>query len=202
MPTSATLPDGKTIAIRPIEPGDEAHVESIYDRMSPESRRRRFLVAPSQLGADDLRRLTDVDHRRHEALLAFDLDSGEAIGEARYVRSPDDRETAEVAAMVPDAWQRRGIATALLGELTERARANGVRRYTAFVAVDNEPVLRALEREGARRAPAEADEVELVLDFPPEGVPERLAAALRWAGSRQLRLLGRLARRIASMAPR
>jgi RimJ/RimL family protein N-acetyltransferase len=197
-----SLPSGERIAIRPIAPGDEPLVESLYERMSPESRRRRFLVAPPRLSEEDLQRLTHVDHRRHDAMLALDPASGLAVGEARYVRVPGDSETAEVAAMVADDWQRRGVATALLAQLTDRARTNGVRRYTAVVAVDNEPVLQALEREGARRTATENDEAELVLDLPSEGMPERLEAALRWAGSRQLTLLGRLARWVAALPQR
>jgi len=201
-PDTVTLADGARIDVRPLKPGDEQLVEGLYERMSPESRRRRFLVAPPALSPEDLQRLTDVDHRRHEALLALDSETGLAVGEARYVRVPGNAETAEVAAMVADDWQRRGVATALLGELTERARANGIRRYTAVVAVDNEPVLQALERQGAQRTTTDPHEVELELELPSSGLPERLESALRWAGNRQLRLLGHLARRVASWSPR
>jgi RimJ/RimL family protein N-acetyltransferase len=188
--------------VRSLVPGDQQLVEDLYERMSPESRRRRFLVAPPQLAPEDLQRLTDVDHRRHEALVALERDSGLAVGEARYVRVPGKPDVAEVAAMVADDWQRRGVATALLALLTERARATGIRRYTAVVAVDNEPVLQALERQGARRTATETHEVELELELPSTGMPERLESALRWAGSRQLRLLGGLGRRVTSWTPR
>ena len=92
---------------------------------SPESRRRRFLVTPSRLSDEDLRYLTEVDHRRHEALIALDAETGEAVGDARYVRLPGDREAAEVATVVADGWHGRGLATALLTELTHLARADG-----------------------------------------------------------------------------
>jgi RimJ/RimL family protein N-acetyltransferase len=201
-PETVTLADGSRIDIRPLGRGDERIVEALYERMSPESRRRRFLVAPPQLTPEDLQRLTDVDHRREEALVALDQATGLAVGEARYVRVPGDAGAAEVAAMVADDWQRQGVATALLDQLTERARANGIDRYVAVVAVDNEPVLQALERQGARRTATDPHEVELELDLPSSGMPERLESALRWAGTRQLRLLGGLARRVASWSPR
>lgn len=192
-----TLRDGSAVAIRPIASGDEPLLAALYGRLSPESRRRRFLVAPERLADEDLHRLVDVDHRRHDALLALEAASGEPVGEARYVRVPGDRETAEVAAMVADDWQRRGVATALLTELTDRARAHGLRRYSAIVSADNLPVLDALERQGARRHGDDDQEVELTIEFPPEGLPQRLGAALRWAAGGELRLLGALARRIA-----
>lgn len=198
--TDVTLRDGSRVEIRPIERADAPLLAAVYAGMSPESRRRRFLAAPDRLSEDDLDHLTGVDHVRHEALLALDAATGAPVGEARYVRVPGDRETAEVAAAVVEDWHGRGVATALLNELTDRARANGLRRYTAVVSADNLPVIAALERQGARRTSADSDDVELSLDLPTAGLPERMNAALRWAAVGQLRLLGGLARRIASRA--
>src|SRR4051812_31164300 len=91
------LRDGSTVTIRPIEPSDTDHMRQIWDGMSELSRRRRFLAPSSGDVSDaDLQYLVDVDHRRHEALLAFDP-QGRAVAGARYVRTPDDREAAEVA---------------------------------------------------------------------------------------------------------
>ena len=199
--TDIELRDGSAVVIRRVGPGDEPLIASLYDRLSSESRRRRFLVAPEKLSDEDLRYLTDVDDRRHVALLAIDPATGRAVGEARYVRTPGDRESAEVAAMVADDWQRRGVATALLFALMDIARENGLTSWRAIVSADNAPVLTTLERQGARHVSMQDDEVELVIAFPAEGYPERLRAALREAGQRQLRLIGRLARRIAAWAP-
>ena len=199
---AVTLRDGSQVLIRPICASDKPLVAAAYDRLSPESRRRRFLVAPSRLSDEDLRYLTEVDHRRHEALIALDAETGEAVGDARYVRLPGDREAAEVATVVADGWHGRGLATALLTELTDRARANGLSRYTAVVSADNRVVLDALEGLGARRTGTGGDEVELEIELPSEELPGRLRGALRWAAEGQLRLLGGLASRIAPWASR
>jgi RimJ/RimL family protein N-acetyltransferase len=176
------LRDGSQVLIRPICASDKPLVAAAYDRLSPESRRRRFLTAPVLLSDEDLRYLTEVDHRRHEALIALDAETGKAVGDARYVRLPGQREAAEVATVVTDDWHGRGLATALLMELTHRARANGLSRYTAVVSADNRVVLDALEGLGARCTGAAGGEVELEIELPSEGLPGRLRGSLALGG--------------------
>ena len=199
---AVALEDGSQVLIRAIGPDDKRLVAAAYDRLSEESRRRRFLAAPARLTNEDLRYLTEVDHRRHEALIALDPKTGELVGDARYVRLPGQRKTAELGALVVDDWQGRGIATALLGELTRRARANGISRYTAVVAADNRLVLEVLERNGARRTGAGGREVDLEIELPSEELPRSLRGALRWAAEGHLRLLDGLARRLMPAPPR
>jgi RimJ/RimL family protein N-acetyltransferase len=178
------LRDDSTVSIRPIEADDGDRLREVWDGMSERSRRHRFLV-PGQGGMsdEDLRYLVDVDHRRHEALLALDPD-GRAVAVARYVRTPADRESAEVAVVVADGWHRRGLATALLDRLTARARENGIRRYTAIVSDDNDVVLGALERSGAERTGTSGEgEIEFVIDVPSDGLGDRLSSLLRAAAA-------------------
>ena len=66
------------------------------------------------MSAAELAYLVDVDHKDHEAIIAIDPSSGEALGVARYIRSKDDAQVAEVAVTVADDWQRRGLGRALL----------------------------------------------------------------------------------------
>jgi RimJ/RimL family protein N-acetyltransferase len=112
------------------------------------------------------------------------------VGIARYVRVPRDREAGELAVEVVDDWHRRGLGTALLAQLSERARQNGLTRYTAVVSPDNDVVLGALERAGAKRTGTTTEgEVELAVEVPVEGVGDRLHSALRAAGSAQIPFL-------------
>jgi RimJ/RimL family protein N-acetyltransferase len=180
---STELRDGSKVAIRPIEPDDAEHLREVWDGMSELSRRRRFLTPSSgPVRDEDVRYLVDVDHHRHEALLALD-DAGRAVGVARFVRTPGDRQSAEVAVAVVDDWHRRGLATALLDRLNARARENGIERYTAIVSDDNDIVLGGLERAGAGRVGSNGEgEVEFVFELPADGVGERLSAVLRAAG--------------------
>jgi RimJ/RimL family protein N-acetyltransferase len=198
-PTGDTteLRDGRTVLVRPIAPDDKGRLADAFQRLSQESRQRRFLTPATELSAEDLAYLTEVDHRRHEALVAIDPANGSIVGSARYVQVPRERETAEVAAAVADDWQRRGVATALLSALSKRARENGVERFRAYVSAENAVVVDALRRAGATRAPsADASELEFNVEVPEEGLGERLGTALRAAGAGQLRLVERVARRL------
>jgi RimJ/RimL family protein N-acetyltransferase len=192
------LRDGSAAVIRPIEPSDKPLVRTIYHELSDLSRRLRFLTPTPELSDEDLEYLTEVDHNRHEAMIALDPDRERAVGIASYVRVPGDRQAGEVAVVVVDDWHRRGLGTALLDRLTERARANGLTRYTAVVAPDNEIVLGALDRAGAERTGTSRDgEVELAIAVPSQGLGERLRAALRAAaGATQLEFVGQALRRL------
>ena len=109
---------------------------------------------------------------------------------------PGERDTAEVAVEVVDDWQRRGVATALLRALSERARRNDVETFRAYVSSDNAVVLGALERAGAIRTGREGSELEFNVPVPRDGLGDRLRAALRAAASGQLLLAERVARRL------
>jgi len=165
--------------IRPIDPADAPLVRTFHGELSDRSRRLRFLVpTAAEISDEDLAYLTDVDHRRHEAVVA--LDGERMVGVARYVRTPGQRESAEVAVVVVDDRQNEGIGTALLDDLTERARQNGITRYTAIVSEDNDIVINALERAGAETTgETEEGEIEYAVDVPAEGLGERLRSAMK-----------------------
>jgi GNAT superfamily N-acetyltransferase len=191
------LRDGSAVTIRPVEPGDADRLREVWDGMSELSRRRRFLAPANEMSDEDLRYLVDVDHRRHEALLALD-ESGRAVAVARFVRTPGDRTSAEVAVVVADDWHRRGLGTALLDRLTESARENGIEFYTAIVSSDNGIVLDALDRAGATRTGTTGEgEIELSIPLPAEGIGDRLAAALHAAAEAPREFLAAGLRRVA-----
>ena len=131
------LRDGSAVLIRPVRPADDGLLAGGFARLSDRSRRMRFLGSKEALSAAELRYLTDVDHRDHEALGALDHARGGGVGIARYVRDRDDPRTAEIAVTVIDDWQGRGLGTELLARLSERARQEGIGRFTAAVSADN-----------------------------------------------------------------
>jgi GNAT superfamily N-acetyltransferase len=107
---------------------------------------------------------------------------------ARYVRSSDDPEVAEVAVAVSDPWQRRGVGTALLHRLTERARDEGIQRFSAEVLAENEPMLELAAALGELSViDAGGGAVELMLELPEEGIGANLRETLRAAGRGLLR---------------
>jgi len=174
-----TLRDGSQIAIRPIEPADRDALAEGLRRLSPESRYRRFFASVTDLSARDLDYLTRVDHHDHEALVALDADTGGGVGVARFVRTGDG--CAEPAMVVADDWQGRGVATALLDALVDRAREEGVERFVAPVLAGNREAMRVLERLGRTTVRSAGREVELDIDLTgaPGGRPD-LPAILRW----------------------
>ena len=89
-----------------------------------------------------LKAAVEVDHVDHEALVATPLLSAEIVGECRFIRLPDQPDTAEVGVTVVDAWQGRGLGSALLARLSEHALQAGVEYFTAEVLAENRTMLR------------------------------------------------------------
>ena len=196
---TVTLRDGARVRLRPIAAEDKPLLAASFERLSEESRYRRFLTAKSRLSAPELAYLVDqVDHSDHEAITALDTDTGALLGIARYVRSAEDPETAEVAVTVADDWQRRGLGRALLDRLADRARREGVRRFSALVLGENRAALGLFADLGELRRRTGAGDVELLIDLPPErGMGAQLARALRAAGGGSLIPARTLAQRVA-----
>ena len=183
------LRNGGTVGVRPIDPDDKPLLRRMFERLSDESRRRRFMGPAEELSEEDLVYLTEVDHRRHEALVAVDPDAGEILGVARWFRQPGEREVAELAVAVVDDWQGRGIGSGLVAAINERARAEGIERYHAIVSADNVQVIEALERHGAiRSAGDEPGTFDFEAAVPGRGVGAAVAEGLRAAARGQLRL--------------
>lgn len=95
-----------------------------------------------------LRYFTEVDHHDHEALLAIEPESRDAIGVARYVRLPDDPTRAEAAITVIDGWQGRGVGSLLLDLIAGRARSEGITHFRAVVLGTNSETIALLETLG------------------------------------------------------
>jgi GNAT superfamily N-acetyltransferase len=183
---AVTLRDGSELAIRPISPRDKDAIAAGFERLSPESRYRRFFAPLQRLTARDLEYLTEVDHHDHEAVIGFDAATGDPVGVARYIRS-DDPSEAEVAVTVIDDWQGRGAATALLDRLVVRARDEGIMHFLALVLTENKDAIELFERlapSGSEHRRSASGHLELVIDLPEPGVStaeSRLGRALRAA---------------------
>jgi RimJ/RimL family protein N-acetyltransferase len=128
------------ITIRELVPSDRRAVAFTFGRLSPQSRYQRYFSPKPTLSPRELHHLLDVDHWHHEALIAFSLPPRTPIGIARYVRL-DDFDMAELAIEVVDGWQRKGVGTALLMALTERATRAGIRRFHMSMLRDNKAAL-------------------------------------------------------------
>ena len=152
-----SLPGGGRVFVRSLRPSDRDELSERYLTLSPEARRLRFFNAPDRLSARLLDYLVDVDGVDRSALvaLAIDDDGAPGVGIARYARSRDDPSCAEAAVTVLDAYQSRGIATALLHRLAERAREHGITTFTASVMWENSELLDGLRAFEAQVQPCE-----------------------------------------------
>ena len=142
------LADGTLIRLRPLGPEDRAGLTALFDRLSPESRHRRFLSPKRHLTLRELAYFTDIDHVRHEAFAAVSRCDGSIVGVGRYVHVADRPGVAAVAVAVADDLQGMGIGTALARHTVRRARANGFALLTATTLWTNRParaLLRGLE---------------------------------------------------------
>jgi GNAT superfamily N-acetyltransferase len=166
MPGQMTLADGARLRVRPIVPADREPLADAFGRLSDRSRHQRFLGPKPRLSARELDYLTDVDHVAHEALVAIDETSGEIVGVGRYATGGTGGVAADMALVVVDGWQRRGIGHVLAVRLLERACANGIRRLTGTALADNVRVRSLLARLGFEVRSVGAGVVELELDVP------------------------------------
>lgn len=162
---NVTLPSGRPVRIRPIHANDGARLQAAYDRLSPQTKYRRFLAVKPRLTESDLEYLTGVDGTHHVALVATPAEEpGQFIAVGRFVRLADEPSAAELAIVVGDPYQGEGLGTELLGRLADAALARGIARLKATVLADNVPVHRLLRHGVTRERHLGAiDEVEVEL---------------------------------------
>jgi len=164
--------------VRPIRADDKRALEQGFERLSEQSRYQRFMAPIAELSPAQLRYLTEVDHHDHEALVAFDSE-GAAAAVARFIRL-DAGTSAEAAVTVIDEWQGRGLGTALSQLLAERAREEGIERFTALLLATNDQMHDVLSSLGpANVISRDAGTVEVEVEIPEEGVSDHLVGVLR-----------------------
>jgi RimJ/RimL family protein N-acetyltransferase len=165
------LRDGTQILVRRIRPDDKGLLARGLQQLSELSVQRRFLSPKPSFTRAELRYLTEVDGHDHVALVAESPTQPvrRLIGVGRFVRLREDPEAAEVAIVVADVWQGRGVGSALARELAARARGLGIKRFTATMAADNLPAQRLMEKLTAHleRRQGGSGVSELVLDLAP-----------------------------------
>lgn len=164
---SVVLGDGARVRIRPIVPADAPRLVALYDRLSFDTRYQRFFSSMRRLPPDWARFLATVDHRTRLALVVESPDDPDAlIAVARYEPggAPD---TAEVAFVVEDGWQGRGLGTVLFQALLRAAAANGLLRFRAWVLADNRRMLDLIARHGrVERRTIDQGVAELIFTAP------------------------------------
>ena len=137
------LKDRSRVFMRPIRLTDEAAMRDMFYKLSEDSIYHRFFQAVRSMPHGKLQEFLKVDYQRDMVLVASTgkAESDPLIAIGRYNL---DRRTnmAEVAFLVRDDWQNKGLGTAMLRSLVESAKANGIHGFTAEVLADNQPMLR------------------------------------------------------------
>ncbi len=169
------LRDGTEATIRAIRPADQESLRRQFARLSPESVRLRFHGMRRSPSESEAMYLTDIDFVEHVALVAtLGSESEQIIGVGRYIICTDGimNSRAEVAFLVLDDQQGKGIGSLLLRHLALIGRVQGVREFQADVLTDNFRMLRVFERSGFPvRRTTELGVVRLLLTIsaqPPE----------------------------------
>jgi acetyltransferase len=170
-----TLRDGARVRIRPVRADDQARLTRLYEGLSAHSSYQRFFTVLRRMPPDWGHFLANVDYQRRLALVAETLEAGppEIVGVGRYEAGTTD--VPEVAFVVQDAWQGKGLGTILLHDVLRAAVARGYGRFRGYVLADNARMLDLLRRfTEIREARAEGAVKELVFEprtEPPGGGP-------------------------------
>jgi RimJ/RimL family protein N-acetyltransferase len=145
-PIELELRDGRRVRLREIRPDDRDEVRQAFDRLSGESRYMRFMSSMKEPSPRLLERTVNPQER--ELGLVAEVDAGDGIdivaGARYYILA--DGETCEFAVTVADEWQRVGLASRMMRELIEGARARGLKHMEGFVLAGNGGMLNLARR--------------------------------------------------------
>jgi GNAT superfamily N-acetyltransferase len=142
---SIALADGDVVTLRPITPADSAALVEFHRLLSDRTVFLRYFYPHRALGADEVDHLTRLDGRDRFALVVER--AGQLVAVGRYDRSPG-RPEAEVAFVVADAFQHRGLGTILLQRLARAARVVGLTTFSAEVLTENSRMLALFHESG------------------------------------------------------
>lgn len=147
-PRGIRLRDGSRLRLNELRSRDRELLKAFFAGCSPEAIRYRFLCSIKCPSDSLLAYLADADGSHHFALIVTQgqCDDEKIVAECRYVIFKDRPEAAEIALLVLDEMQGRGIATLLIHELMEIACSRGVTRFSADVLADNRAILSLLRK--------------------------------------------------------
>lgn len=163
-----TFLPGHGLVLRPITADDKDALTDALHRLSADTVHKRFLSSKPDFTASELRYLTEVDGADHVALVATPPDAPERIvAVGRYVRLRNEPDTAEIAIVVGDHLQGRGLGKRIGLELADIAREHGIAQFTATMLADNVAAHRLMESiaERIRQGPRESGVDSLLLDI-------------------------------------
>lgn len=145
-----TLKDGSEILFRPVKPTDEEALSEMLYSLSEESVRKRFFTRTQAFPHRHVQQITNIDYEQNLAIVAVvpgPAGEDQIVGIAQYFLDPKTQ-AAEVAFIVQDDWQAKGMGTLLMQYLAQIAMQRGVKRFEARVLPDNKPMLAVFQNSG------------------------------------------------------
>ncbi|MCV2488111.1 bifunctional GNAT family N-acetyltransferase/acetate--CoA ligase family protein [Geodermatophilus sp. YIM 151500] len=180
--------DGGTVHLRPITPDDADGLVGLMERSSEQTRYYRFFGPMQRLSQRDLHRFTHVDHVDRVAFVVLLGDQLIAVGRFDRLPGTDD---AEVAFLVEDAHQGRGLGSVLLEHLAAAARERGITRFVAEVLTQNARMVRVFRDAGYVAERTYEDNI-VHLTFPIAQTEDALAVAYEREQRSESRSIARL----------
>ncbi len=144
-----TLHDGTEIFVRPVKPIDDEPLTEMLYSLSEKSVRRRFFTHTKAFPLKDVQHLTNIDYEQNLALVGIvpGPGEGEIVAIAQYFLNPAEM-TAEIAFIVQDDWQAKGVGTRMMQALGQVAVERGVHRFDATVLPENKAMLALFQNSG------------------------------------------------------
>ena len=144
-----SLKDGTEIFFRPIKPTDEPALSEMLYSLSEESVHTRYMTRTVAFPHRDIQQLTNIDYKNDLAIVGVvpGVSGEEIVAIAQYFLDPKTQ-AAEVAFLVQDEWQQKGMGTFLLDYITKIAKHRGVQRFYAKVLPNNKPMLSIFHNSG------------------------------------------------------
>ena len=183
-PIAIGFAGGAYLMLRPVLPGDSERSTHPSVEFSSDTLYRRFMSTRAPSPAL-MNYLFQVDYVDHFVWVLVDGTDGPVVADVRFVRDVENPTTAEIAFIVADDYQGRGIGSFLMDAIAIAARVGGVHRFTARLLAENHPMRAILDRFGAQW---ERDE------------PGVVTAEFQVPAADRLRIDPRLARDIRAMA--
>lgn len=162
--------DGQEIFIRPIRPDDEPMMREMFYQFSEQTKYLRYHAALKTMPHNKMQVFCTVDYDAEMAIVAIagKPPHEDIIGVARYLADAE-RQTAEVAFTVADAYQRKGLGTFFFDKLVRIARSRGIHTFYGYVLVENSGMLKIFHRSGmVIETQTEGDVVRVTMKLPPE----------------------------------
>ncbi len=167
----STLRDGTEIFFRPVKPTDEPALSEMMYSLSEESVKTRYMTRTVAFPHSHIQQLTNIDYKKDVAIVGVvpGISGEEVVAIAQYFLDPHTQ-AAEVAFLVQDEWQQKGMGTFLLEYVTQIAKNRGVKRFFAKVLPGNKSMLAVFHNSGYKvNTEFDGDAYSIMYDLAKEG---------------------------------